>query len=389
MSDSSPLFSVAIVGCGVIGRTHVDAVLALADVRIEALIDVSEERSTVLADSVAERTGTRPPTYATIADFAASGTVAQLIVIATPSGLHVDQAIAALETGAHVLIEKPLDVNLARARRLAEAAEIARGRGQVCSVVSQHRFDPDSSIVHAQIAAGRLGRLTSAVATVPWWRSQRYYDSGDWRGTWALDGGGALMNQGVHTLDLLLWFLGRPVTVSAEIALLAHDDVEVEDTVVATIRFESGALAVVHATTAGYPGLAVRLTVLGARGSVVIEGDNLVYIHVASGDGVADMGMQGRGNQLDSFVDRGEASAAVDATEFALGHQRQYEDLLAAIRDGRQPLVTVDDAILALATVRSVYVSAILGRSVEVHEVLAGEYDDIPLELPGRESASV
>jgi len=389
MSDSSPLFSVAIVGCGVIGRTHVDAVLALADVRIEALIDVSEERSTALADSVAHRTGARPSTYATIADFAASEAVAQLIVIATPSGLHVDQAIAALETGAHVLIEKPLDVDLARARRLAVAAEIARDRGQVCSVVSQHRFDPDSRILHEEIEAGRLGRLTSAVATVPWWRSQRYYDSGDWRGTWALDGGGALMNQGVHTLDLLLWFLGRPVTVSAEIALLAHDDVEVEDTVVATIRFDSGALAVVHATTAGYPGLAVRLTVLGARGSAVIEGDNLVYIHVASGDGVADMGMQGRGNQLDSFVGPREPSTTVDATEFALGHQRQYEDLLAAIRDGHQPRVTVDDAILALATVRAVYVSAILGRSVEVQEVLAGEYDDIPLELPDREPGSV
>ena len=214
---------------------------------------------------------------------------------------------------------------------------------------------------------------------MPWWRSQGYYDSGDWRGTWALDGGGALMNQGVHTLDLLLWFLGRPVTVSAEFALLAHEGVEVEDTVVATFAFESGALAVLHATTAGYPGLSVRLQVQGSEGSAVIDADALQYIHVKEG-AAADMGMQGRGNQADRYAAADKSE--VDATQFSDGHVRQYVDLLDAIDEGRDPLLTVDDALLALAAVRAVYVSATLGRRVRIDQVLAGEYDDLALEVP-------
>ncbi|MGW8482088.1 Gfo/Idh/MocA family protein [Microbacterium sp. NPDC055903] len=379
------ILSTAIIGCGVIGRTHVDAVLHLADrLRLDALVDVSAERAGALADVVEERTGIRPDVYATVQDLVAAS-APQLVVVATPSGLHVEQAVVALEAGAHVLIEKPLDVDLVRARRLAEAAAVAKTKGQVCSVISQHRFDPASTIVHTAISDGGFGRVTSGIATVPWWRSQAYYDSGDWRGTWALDGGGALMNQGVHTVDLLLWFLGRPVTVSSEIALLAHEGVEVEDTAVATVAFEGGALAVLHATTAGYPGLGVRLTVLGSEGSAIIHRDALEYIHIKEGD-AADMGLQGSGNQADRY--EAGSAAAVDATQFVDGHIRQYDDLLAAIAEGREPLLTVDDAVLALATVRAVYVSAVLGQKVRIADVIAGEYDDIALEVPAIEVAT-
>ncbi|WP_243232873.1 Gfo/Idh/MocA family protein [Microbacterium sp. CIAB417] len=378
--------STAIIGCGVIGRTHVDAVLQLADrLTLTALVDVSRDRADALAAVVEERTGSRPAVFSTVQDLVAAG-APQLVVVATPSGLHVEQAVAALEAGAHVLIEKPLDVDLVRARRLAAAADAAAARGQVCSVISQHRFDPSSRIVHEAIAAGSFGRVTSGVATVPWWRSQAYYDSGDWRGTWALDGGGALMNQGVHTVDLLLWFLGRPVSVSAEIALLAHEGVEVEDTAVATVTFDSGALAVLHATTAAYPGLGVRLQVMGSEGSAVISRDALEYIHIKEGDG-ADMGLQGSGNQADRYA-AGSASE-VDATQFVDGHIRQYDDLLAAIDEHREPLLTVDAALLALAAVRAVYVSAVLGRKVLIDDVIAGEYDDLVLEVPSIEVPAV
>ncbi|GAB3601593.1 Gfo/Idh/MocA family protein [Microbacterium tumbae] len=378
----SSILSTAIIGCGVIGRTHVDAVLRLADrLRLDALVDVSSERAGALADVVEERTGTRPTIHATVQDLVAASRP-ELVIVATPSGLHVEQAVVALEAGAHVLIEKPLDVDLVRARRLAEAAGKAAANGQVCSVISQHRFDPSSQIVHAAIADGSFGRVTSGVASVPWWRSQSYYDSGDWRGTWALDGGGALMNQGVHTVDLLLWFLGRPVTVSAEIALLAHEGVEVEDTAVATVTFDSGALAVLHATTAGYPGLGVRLTVLGSEGSAIIHRDALEYLHIKEGDG-ADMGLQGSGNQADRY--EAGTAAAVDATQFVDGHIRQYDDLLAAIEDRRDPLLTVDAAVLALATVRAVYISAVLGKKVRIDDVVSGDYDDVVLALPAIE----
>ena len=372
--------STAIIGCGVIGRTHVDAVLQLADrLALTALVDVSLERADALADVVEERTGVRPAVHATVQELVAAEPP-QLVVVATPSGLHVEQAVVALESGAHVLIEKPLDVDLIRARRLADAAAAAAARGKVCSVISQHRFDPSSQIVHSAIADGAFGRVTSGVATVPWWRSQDYYDSGDWRGTWALDGGGALMNQGVHTVDLLLWFLGRPVTVSADIALLAHEGVEVEDTAVATLTFDSGALAVLHATTAGYPGLPVRLQVLGSDGSAVIDGDALQYIHLKQDADGAAGAYGGGGNQADRYSV--EPPAGVDATQFSYGHVRQYLDLLDAIDGGREPLLTVEQALLALAAVRAVYVSAVLGRKVRIDDVIAGEYDDLVLEVP-------
>jgi predicted dehydrogenase len=381
---AAPL-ATAVVGCGVIGRTHATAILELDRLRLRVLVDAAAERAEALADTVEERTGARPAVYTSIADALAGPEQPDLVVLGTPSGMHVDQAVEALEAGAHVLIEKPLDVDVRRGRRLAEAARDAAGRGQVCSVVSQHRFDPSSQAVHRAIEAGEFGRLTSAVASVSWWRSQAYYDSGDWRGTWALDGGGALMNQGVHTLDLLLWFLGRPVTVSAEFGLLAHEDVEVEDTVVATLTFESGALAVLHATTAAHPGLTARIQVLGAKGSAVIDSDRLEYFHAADGGDPPAMGRQGGGNQAEHRRVPDEAAPeGVDATQFPLGHLRQYRDLLAAIDASRAPGVTVDDALLALATVRAVYVSAVTGEKVTIADVLEGRHDDVPLGVPRR-----
>ncbi|WP_460798807.1 Gfo/Idh/MocA family protein [Microbacterium sp. GXF0217] len=377
------ILSTAIIGCGVIGRTHVEAVLQLVDsLALTALVDVDRARADALADVVEESIGSRPAVYSTVQELVAAD-APQLVVVATPSGLHVEQAVVALEAGAHVLIEKPLDVDLVRARRLADAAAAAASRGQVCSVISQHRFDPSSQIVRAAIADGGFGRLTSGLATVPWWRSQEYYDSGDWRGTWALDGGGALMNQGVHTVDLLVWFLGRPVTVSAEIALLAHEGVEVEDTAVATLTFDGGALAVLHATTAGYPGLSVRLQLLGSDGSAVIEGDALRYIHLKK-DAEGAAGAYGGGeNQAERYSV--EQPTGVDATQFSFGHVRQYLDLLDAIADGREPLLTVEQALLALAAVRAVYISAVLGRKVLIDDVISGEYDDLILEVPAIE----
>lgn len=384
-TESAPL-ATAIVGCGVIGRTHVESVLAFPELRLVALIDPVRERADALADEVELRTGARPRVFASIEDLVAASVPVGLVVIGTPSGLHVDQGVAALEAGAHVIIEKPLDVDLVRARRLADAARAHAG--QVCTIISQHRFDPASRLVRAAIEAGGFGRLTSAVATVPWWRSQSYYDSGEWRGTWALDGGGALMNQGVHTLDLLLWFLGRPVSVSAEFALLAHEGVEVEDTVVATITFASGALAVLHATTAGYPGLAVRLQVQGSSGSAVIDSDELQYIHIADDAAANDMGLQGGGNQRDRYgLDSANGEAPVDATQSATGHERQYRDLLDAVAYGRDPIVTVDEALSTLATVRAVYASAATGRKVLIDDVLAGAYDDVELVVPAPQHA--
>jgi predicted dehydrogenase len=292
-------------------------------------------------------------------------------------------SVSVLESGRHLVVEKPLDVSIAAGARVAAAAAAAPA-GTVASVISQHRFDPASVAVHDAVVAGRFGRITSGIATVSWWRSQEYYDSGKWRGTWELDGGGAVMNQGVHTVDLLLWFLGRPVDVTAHTALLAHERIEVEDTVTAIVRFESGALATLHATTAAYPGVTVRLHVMGDGGSAVIDDDELAYFHsrelaaaVATGDGGAGPAGRRQNGKEDQSASVLPAEDSADpggpgVSGMFAGHRRQYRDIVEAIRTGRRPGVTVEDAMLALATVQAVYESARTGAPVRVADVLAG-----------------
>ena len=376
---------VAIAGCGVIGRTHAAVVRELPELVVTALIDDVEVAADALAESIADQGARRPATFRTLSE-ALAGAPVDLVIIATPSGLHIQQALEVLAAGKHVVIEKPLDVDLSRASEILTAAEAAEAKGLVASVISQHRFDPASRVVDLARRTGRFGTLTSAIASVSWWRSQGYYDSGEWRGTWAMDGGGAVMNQGVHTVDLLLWFLGRPVEISAKTALLAHEGVEVEDTAVATVTFESGALAVLHATTAAYPGLTVRLQLMGSKGSAVIDGDQLEYFHAADAGGEgSDMGLLGAGNQaadeLAKFPD--EPVQALDPTVYPAGHVRQYRDIVDAVRAGRPAGVTVRDAVIALATVRALYVSATLGQPVLINEVLAGKYDDVDVQTGG------
>jgi len=358
----------------------VAAVDEFEELKVVALVDEINSASAALADAIEAQGKPRPTTYVKLADALADPAVG-LVVVATPSGLHIEQGLAVLAADKHLIIEKPLDVDLSRAQEIETAALAAAERGVVASVISQHRFDPASQIVAKALASDRFGQLTSAVVSVAWWRSQGYYDAGDWRGTWAMDGGGALMNQGVHTVDLLLWFMGRPVEIYAHTGLLAHELMEVEDTAVATIVFESGSLAVLHATTCAYPALTARLQVMGSAGSAVIDGDELTYFHAAAaGEDVGPMGLGGGGNHAAEVLGSIEASREIvvkDPTTYPAGHVRQYVDILRAIHSGAEPGVRVSDAVLALAAVRAVYVSSTLGRPVLFDDVVAGKYNNV------------
>ncbi|MFB8369230.1 Gfo/Idh/MocA family protein [Pseudarthrobacter sp. NPDC055928] len=370
---------IAITGCGVIGRTHAVALQEFPETSIVALIDALPDAADSLADYI-EASGRPRPTVHTSIEEALGATDIDLVALATPSGLHIQQSLEVLAAGKHVVIEKPLDVDLSRAQEIEAAANEAARSGVVASVISQHRFDQASVAVADAVAKGRFGRLTSAIASVAWWRGQNYYDSGDWRGTWSMDGGGALMNQGVHTVDLLLWFMGRPVEIHAHTARLAHERIEVEDTAVATVTFENGGLAVLHATTAAYPGLTVRVQLMGSEGSAVVDNDQLQYFHAKDAGGASsDMGLQGGGNQAQEELAKypEEDYEAKDPTVYPAGHIRQYRDILGAVAEGRQPGVTVTDAVNALATVRAVYISATLNQAVLFEDVLAGKYNDL------------
>ncbi|ALV41434.1 oxidoreductase [Pseudarthrobacter sulfonivorans] len=381
---------VAIVGCGAISKTHVRAIQSFPTATITALVAPSGTSSNDLADKIQNENCPRPGTFTTLTEALRADNF-DLAVITTPSGLHVELGMQALSAGKHVVIEKPVDTDLSRAKKLEAAAVQAASRGIVASVISQHRFDPASMVVSQATKQGRFGRLASAVASVPWWRSQRYYDSQEWRGTWGTDGGGAFMNQGVHTVDLLLSYFGRPIEIYARTALLAHERIEVEDTAVATVTFANGAVAVLHATTAAYPGLPTRIQIMGSQGSAVIENDRLAYFHCADGTPTApDMGLLGDENRAarELAEDHMIGASGQDPTVDASGHIRQYDDVIRAIKNGGEPTVTVSDAVMALITIRGIYVSATLNHPVLYGDIAAGKYSGVDVRpgVPGRGS---
>jgi UDP-N-acetyl-2-amino-2-deoxyglucuronate dehydrogenase len=327
-----------VVGAGSIGVRHAQAIAATDGAELAAVVDPHLDRATSIA---------RDDRAAAVdsLEVALDRVECDAIAICTPSGYHGEQALRALRAGKHVVIEKPLDVTADAAARVERAARAARDSGRLATVISQHRFDPASRTVQDAVRAGRFGALTSGVASVAWWRGQEYYDSADWRGTWRLDGGGALMNQSIHTLDLLIWMLGRPVEVTAYTARVAHERIEVEDTAVAAIRFATGALGVLHATTTAYPGLTARLQIHGTHGSAIIDADVLRYFHTADGG--------------DEMVDTvGPPSAGADPSALSSAHELQYADFVDAVATGHDPLVTVADARLTLDVVLAIYESA-------------------------------
>lgn len=379
---------VAIIGCGGIGGHHAAVLSAHPLFAVTMLVDTRHEAAKALADAVEFEHGAPLPAVVDLGSVLSPGALVDLVVVCTPSGTHIDIASESIAAGLHTVLEKPLDVDLAKAREFAAFAADASARGIHVSVISQHRFDPASVAISQALADGRFGRITSAVASVAWWRSQEYYDGGEWRGTWALDGGGAVMNQGVHTIDLLRWFLGRPVEIQAQVALLAHDRLEVEDTAVATVRFDSGALAVVHATTAAFPGLAARIQVHGTEGSAVIDNDRLEYFHAASDTDLASdtdrtavgaggiTGGEVSGNTALDEVDFAETTAAPRLDDaFLLGHSRQYDSIARSVDTGEVGSVGVGEAFLSLALVRAIYLSSTLCTRIIFDDVVAGLYD--------------
>ncbi len=352
-----------ILGCGVIGPHHAQAIAGLADdAALVAVADRHLERAEKLAQQY------NVAAYNSLDDLLRHPQL-DAICICTPSGEHATDAAAVLDAGKHVVVEKPVDVTLEAIDRLLAAR---RAKSQKVAVISQHRFDRSTRIVRDAVEQGRLGRLTVGTAQVRWWRSQAYYDSGAWRGTWALDGGGALMNQSIHTIDLLQWIMGPVVEVSAYTGLLAHERLEVEDAAVAIVRFASGALGIIEGTTAAYPGLTARLEVHGDRGSAIIDSDELVYFHSAAlGEQGAAYGAGGGGNQALDMLKQFEAkpagiAAGSDPASLSLAHREQIRDFIDAIRADREPLVNIEEGRKAVAIILAIYESARTGRPVSI-----------------------
>jgi UDP-N-acetyl-2-amino-2-deoxyglucuronate dehydrogenase len=360
-----------IVGAGVIGAHHAQVLAQnLALTGAAALVAVADAEPG-RAEQLAAKYGA-----AACSDYRAllGRPDVDAVAVCTPSGLHAEHAVAALEAGKHVLIEKPVEIALPAIDRLVAAWQRS---GRVAAVISQHRFAGAVRTIEQLIAAERFGRLVHADAAMKWWRSQAYYDSVGWRGTLALDGGGCMMNQGIHTIDLLQWLLapaaGRVAAVTAYTGTLLHERIEVEDSAVALLRFESGAVGTLSFTVNAYPGLSTRLELHGGRGSAVLVNEKLDYLFFER-PGEAEAGPYGGGgarNLAPEFAADGEGSAggAADPAAIVDRHTAQYLDFLEAVAQGRPPLNTPAEARRPVEIILACYESARTGREVR----LAGE----------------
>jgi UDP-N-acetyl-2-amino-2-deoxyglucuronate dehydrogenase len=331
-----------IVGAGVIGALHAEAIGMVPGARLVAVTDALPESAKELAgryDCAAE-----PDLDALLAR-----PDVDVVSVCVPSGLHAEVGIQAVAAGKHLVVEKPIDVTLEAADRLIGAA---RAAGVAMTVISQHRFDTGLDELRRLLDSGALGNLVLGEASTKWYRTQGYYDSAAWRGTWALDGG-SLMNQGVHYVDLLRWCMGPVTEVTAICATQTHQ-IEVEDTALAIVRFASGALGTIVSSTAVYPGFSQRLEITGTEGTVIVEDGRIVSRALRAGPpGQAEVP-----EAADAAADPGGIDPA--------SHAAQIADLLRSIDQGRQPSVTAESARDTLEIVCAVYESARDGRTVVI-----------------------
>jgi len=345
------MIGVAIVGCGMIARFHARALTEIPGARLLALIS----RDSTHARAVMDAVGATCDVYTDLAPVLARRDI-HLVIITTPSGAHMEPAVAAARAGKHVVVEKPLEVTLERCDRIIEAC--AQAGVQLCTIFPS-RFGDANRAMKAAVDAGRFGRLTLGETTCKWWRPQSYYDEGGWKGTRALDGGGALMNQAIHNVDLLLWMMGPATHVNGFTATLAHERIEVEDTAVACLRFASGALGVIEATTSVYPGLPKTIAIHGNRGTAVIEQDDVLRWEFTP-ETPEDLALRQR------FAQRVGASGGSSnpAAISHVGHARQLADFVTAIETGREPLVDGREGRRAVEVILGIYESAASGRTV-------------------------
>lgn len=345
-------YGFALIGCGMVGHHHITAIGGVPGGRLAALCDVREE----VARSFGQEAGV--PWFTDYKAMLRERPDIDIVNVCTPSGLHLEPALACIRAGKHVVIEKPLEITLSRCDRLIAAADKA---GVRLATIFPSRFSDAAKFARKAVEQGRLGTLTLGDGTVRWWRPQSYYDSGGWRGTWKLDGGGALMNQSIHCVDLLQSFMGRVKAVTAIAGCLAHQRIEVEDTAIVAVEWACGAYGVIQGTTAAWPGFAKRIAISGDAGTIVLEEDQITVWElqrkrasdVKTLDRLAAAGSHGTG--------------ASDPMAFSPeNHRRQLADFVKALRTGGAPLVDGREGRKSVEIILAAYKSAETGRRVEL-----------------------
>jgi UDP-N-acetyl-2-amino-2-deoxyglucuronate dehydrogenase len=328
---------IGLIGGGNITDTHARAVRAIPGVEIAAIHGTNADKVAALC----RQYGGTP--YQNFNEFLAHRPM-EMVVIGSPSGLHATQGIAAAECGLHVLTEKPLDINTKRADDLIKAAERC---GVKLGVMFQDRVKPGIRQMRELVGSGLLGKLLLADARVKWYRPPEYYSHSPWRGTLALDGGGALINQAVHTVDLMLWLLGDVVRVQSRTATVWHT-IEGEDTAFAILEFASGTLGVFQATTAAYPGYPRRLEISGTEGTIILEQDRIL---------AADLRNPPTDFNASIVRDENQSAFSAAVSDFS-GHQALFEDFLHAIEHDTRPVCDGREGRRSIALVEAIYRAA-------------------------------
>ena len=335
--------NIGILGGGNISDTHARAAAAIPGVKVAACYGANRERTAKLAARH------EAALYDDLESFLAHRPM-DIVAIGSPSALHAEQGIAAARRGLHVLSEKPLDITTRRADELIDACAAA---GVKLGVFFQDRLRPDVARIKRMLDDGELGKPVMIAGRVRWYRPPEYYSGSKWRGTWKLDGGGALMNQAIHTVDLVQWLFGPVARVSSAVATRIHD-IEVEDTAAAVLEFTSGALGTIEATTSLFPGYPRRLEITGSEGTVVIEGDNIVLRDLR--------GTTSAGGSAEP-APRLENVASPVVSD-ASAHQRVIDDFIRAIRDDAIPATDGREARRSVELVETIYAAARKQRAI-------------------------
>jgi predicted dehydrogenase len=339
-----------IVGCGVIGPWHRDAIQGVEDAKLVACCDIDEPKGRKLA----EESGSIP-FYKDYNDLVKDPAV-EAVCVCTPSGLHGEVTVAAAEAGKHVLCEKPMEIAKDKIDAMIRACD---KNGVKLANIFQRRTYQSSMKVKEAVQGGLLGKMILGDIYLKYYRSQAYYDSAGWRGTWSLDGGGSLMNQGVHGIDLTLWIMGGIKSVYGRADHLSRD-IEVEDTAIALLEYENGAWGVLEGTTSVNPGGTTAVSLHGEKGSIVLDGEKIARWAVAEveGERATDKEIEAGGE--------GDGAASDPTAIGHVGHNFLVNDLVEAIREDREPFITGESARKAVEFILAVYESSRTGKPVQL-----------------------
>lgn len=331
----------ALVGTGSIVPIHAEAITSLPDAALVAVFGRS-------AAKVQEFASKYNCDWYTDYQEMLKRTDIDAVSICTPSGLHAKLGMEAALAGKHVVIEKPIDVSLEKADALIKTCQT---QGVKLGIIFQRRYSDGVITLKNLLDQGKLGKLIFGGCYIKLYRSQEYYDSGAWRGTWEMDGGGVLINQGIHYIDMLQFLAGSVAEVTGSCGTFGHTGLEVEDTATAAVKFQSGALGVIEGTTCAYPGLVSRIDIYGTEGSAVIENEVLTSVQLKSG-------YEYKGGSSTENV--GVSSPAISFE----CHRRQFQEIVTALNNDKEQPINGLEGRKALEVILAIYKSAFTGNKV-------------------------